>query len=122
MMHSKLLMAGAGALRLLERLCRPIHAWFDGCFDRLAMDKRQREQRGFEVDSDDAIVQQEPLRARGLQKAICFVFAIALIWAAFSDVDEVARGDPMDELPDHEHYQIVCDRNGRTVRKRQKLR
>lgn len=93
MMHSKLLMAGAGALRLLERLCRPIHAWFDGCFDRLAMDKRQREQRGFEVDSDDAIVQQEPLRARGLQKAICFVFAIALIWAAFSDVDEVARGE-----------------------------
>lgn len=44
-------------------------------------------------DADWARVQQEPLRARLLLKAIAIIFLVLLLWSAFANVDEVARGE-----------------------------
>jgi adhesin transport system membrane fusion protein len=51
------------------------------------------QQQDWVDDADWARVQQEPLRARALLNAAAIVVLLLLIWAAFAQVDEVARGE-----------------------------
>ena len=52
----------------------------------------EREHRGFEADADYAILHQEPCaRARAAARSIGVVFAIFVMWAAVSQIDEVTR-------------------------------
>lgn len=65
----------------------------DSPLNRLPDADKADEHRGFSADSDYAILQQEPLRAKILLKSIAFVLVVAIAWAAFSQVDEVTKGD-----------------------------
>lgn len=65
----------------------------DSPLNRLPDADKADEHRGFSADSDYAILQQEPLRAKILLKSIAFVLVVAITWAAFSQVDEVTKGD-----------------------------
>lgn len=65
----------------------------DPALNRLPDADKADEHRGFLADSDYAILQQEPLRAKVLVKAIAFVFVVFVVWAAYSQVDEVTRGE-----------------------------
>jgi membrane fusion protein, adhesin transport system len=47
----------------------------------------------FVRDADRFIIQQEPLRARILLRALFVVFALFVVWAALVSVEEVTRGD-----------------------------
>jgi adhesin transport system membrane fusion protein len=66
---------------------------FDVWLNRMAAVEKEREQQGFAADTDYAILQQEPLRAKVLLKSIGIAFAIFVMWAAVSQVDEVTRGE-----------------------------
>lgn len=55
--------------------------------------EKEREHRGFEADADYAILHQEPLRARVLLKSLGIAFALFVMWAAVSQIDEVTRGE-----------------------------
>ncbi|MDR2450868.1 MAG: HlyD family type I secretion periplasmic adaptor subunit [Candidatus Accumulibacter sp.] len=45
------------------------------------------------ADIDYAFVQQEPLRARIVLCLVALIVAVAVTWAALSNIDEVARGE-----------------------------
>lgn len=50
-------------------------------------------ERDFMRDADRAIIQQEPLRARVLLRALLIVVGLSVVWAGIVNVDEVTRGD-----------------------------
>jgi membrane fusion protein, adhesin transport system len=77
----------------LEALRAPIQPTIDKWLARMALAEKEREQQGYAADTDFAILQQEPLRARILLKTIAIAFAIALMWSAVSRIDEVTRGE-----------------------------
>lgn len=92
-MNPKLMVAASRLLLKLEWLRVRLQPHIDAWLARMAIAQKEKEQRGFEVDSDFAILQQEPLRARVLLKTIGIAFFIAVLWAAVSRIDEVTRGD-----------------------------
>lgn len=92
-MNPRLLAAGTTAIGWLEALRMRMQPHIDGWLARMAIAEKEREQQGFAADTDYAILQQEPLRARILLKSIGIAFAIAVMWAAVSQVDEVTRGE-----------------------------
>ena len=47
----------------------------------------------FATDADLAILRQEPLQARMLLRSIGIVMALAIMWAALAQLDEVTRGE-----------------------------
>jgi adhesin transport system membrane fusion protein len=47
----------------------------------------------FVKDADRAMIQQEPLRARVLLRALLVVIVLAVVWAGIVNVDEITRGD-----------------------------
>lgn len=53
---------------------------------------RPEESQGWAADANWAQLDQEPLRARYLLRAIVFILVAFLVWAAFATVDEVTRG------------------------------
>lgn len=48
---------------------------------------------GFSGDADRAILEQEPLRARMLVKSLGVVLVLAVLWAGFSEIDEITKGE-----------------------------
>lgn len=54
---------------------------------------RVPDQRGWEVDSEWARIQQEPIRPRALLWMIFLTVIALLVWAGLAPIDEVARGD-----------------------------
>jgi len=90
---SRLITVGKWLIARLEALRIPIQPRIDAWMERMAVVEKEREQQGFAADTDFAILQQEPLRARVLYKTIGVAFAIALMWSAVSRVDEVTRGE-----------------------------
>ena len=92
-MNSILIAAGKRVIGWLEAVRIRIQPRIDSGLERMALAKKEREQQGFQADTDFAILQQEPLRARILLKTIGIAFAIALMWSAVSRVDEVTRGE-----------------------------
>lgn len=73
--------AGALGDRGIDRLFAPLFAAF------------RRQSRDWQQDAEQAIEQQQVLRARGLLYVIVAVCLILLIWAALAEVDEVTRGE-----------------------------
>ena len=47
----------------------------------------------FRDDTDKAILEQEPLRAKMLGFAFGLVFILAIVWAGLSEIDEITRGE-----------------------------
>ena len=92
-MSTRLITLGKWVIRALEAVRIPLQPRMDAWLARMAADDHEREQQGFAADTDYAILQQEPLRARVLYKTIGIAFAIALMWSAVSRVDEVTRGE-----------------------------
>ncbi|HPP47853.1 MAG TPA: biotin/lipoyl-binding protein, partial [Accumulibacter sp.] len=85
---------------LCKRLCawlESLRGWLQPTFDRWINQTAKIDQvvdrQGFVADSDYAILQQEPLRARVLLKSIGIAAALFLMWSAVSQVDEVTRGE-----------------------------
>lgn len=85
-------------------LCKRLFAWleslrgwlqptFDRWINQTAKIDQVVDRQGFVADSDYAILQQEPLRARVLLKSIGIAAALFLMWSAVSQVDEVTRGE-----------------------------
>ena len=64
---------------------------FDRVFARW-LPPPQEEVLAWASDADWARMDQEPLRARYLLRAIIVILTLLLIWAAFATVDEVTRG------------------------------
>lgn len=91
---SKRLIASARRFQgALEGLRVRLQPGFDSWMNRAINFEKEREQQGFAADSDYAILQQDPLRARILLKSIGVAFALFVMWAAVSQVDEVTRGE-----------------------------
>ena len=90
---SRLMAIGARLLNVLEAVRVPLQPSVDRWLARMDVAQKEREQQGFAADTDYAILQQEPLRARVLLRTISVAFAIALMWSAVSRIDEVTRGE-----------------------------
>lgn len=92
-MTPRLIAAGKRLIGVLEAVRVRVQPRIDGWLNRVAVAEKEREQQGFAADTDYAILQQEPLRARILLRTIGIAFAIAVMWAAVSHIDEVTRGE-----------------------------
>ncbi|MBK9447169.1 MAG: rane fusion protein adhesin transport system [Pseudomonadota bacterium] len=91
--NPRLIAAGQKLVTLLEKARIPLQPHFDRWLANMETVEKEREHRGFEADADYAILHQEPLRARVLLKSLGIAFAIFVMWAAVSQVDEVTRGE-----------------------------
>ena len=92
-MSPRLIALGTRVVGWLEALRVRIQPALDSWLSRMAAVEKEREQHGFAADTDFAILQQEPLRAKVLLKSIGIAFAIFVMWSAVSQVDEVTRGE-----------------------------
>ena len=92
-MSPRLVSAGMKLIGGLEFVRVRVQPRVDAWLSRVEVAQKEREQQGFAADTDYAILQQEPLRARVLLKTIGVAFAIAVMWAAVSRIDEVTRGE-----------------------------
>jgi adhesin transport system membrane fusion protein len=97
--HAKLTRAGQSAIGiarritvLLEKLRRLIDPWLAPFFDRWTDDAKSPE-GDFMADADRVILEQEPLRARILLRALLLSFVLFILWAGLVDIDEVTKGD-----------------------------
>ena len=50
-------------------------------------------ERGWSDLADRAVIEQEPVRARGLLYGVAVVVVILVTWSSFAEIDEVTRGD-----------------------------
>ncbi len=66
-------------------------AFIDRLFARWIPD-RTEEDLDWVSDAEWARLQQEPLRARAVLRAIVVILLVLLLWAALAEVDEVTRG------------------------------
>ena len=92
-MNPRLIAAGTRVIDWLEKVRLRVQPRVDNLLERMAVAEKEREQQGFAADTDFAILQQEPLRARILLRSIGMAFTIALMWSAVSRIDEVTRGE-----------------------------
>lgn len=56
-------------------------------------DDPQQADKDFVRDADHFIIQQEPLRARALMRALLWVVLLFILWTAIARVDEITKGD-----------------------------
>lgn len=92
-MSSPILAVGRFLFNLLEPLRKFVQPAMDLWLDRMADISKAGEHKGFQADTDYAILQQEPLRARVLARLTAVAMVMFIAWAAFSKVDEVTRGE-----------------------------
>ena len=92
-MSPRLISVARRVIGWLEVLRIRLQPRFDAWLEKMAIVEKEREQQGFEADSDYAILQQEPLRAKVLLRTIGIALLIAIMWAAVSPIDEVTRGE-----------------------------
>ena len=83
---------GRWLLAALEWLRRPLQPLADRLLPGWREDA-ERPEPDFVRDADYFIIQQEPLRARVLSKSVGVVLAVAILWAAVAEVDEITRGE-----------------------------
>ena len=84
---------GSRLFGALEGLRRRFQPGVNAMFNRLSMAEKTDERQSFAADSDYAILQQEPLRARILLRSVAIAIAVAVMWAAVSRINEVTRGE-----------------------------
>lgn len=91
--NPRLIAAAQKLVTWLESIRIRVQPQFDRWLANMDTVEKEREHRGFEADADYAILHQEPLRARVLLKSLGIAFAIFVMWAAVSQIDEVTRGE-----------------------------
>ncbi|PLX84546.1 MAG: HlyD family type I secretion periplasmic adaptor subunit [Desulfuromonas sp.] len=69
-----------------------INRWLGRILAALIPDRSQNEP-AWELDADDAGIDQEPLRARTLLYLGGLVLVVLLLWAGFTQIEEVNRGE-----------------------------
>lgn len=77
--------------RWLFKVGKPASRLIDKLYARWLSPLNQ--QQDWVDDADWARVQQEPLRARALLYVAAIIIFLLLVWAAFANIDEVARGE-----------------------------
>jgi adhesin transport system membrane fusion protein len=75
----------------MNRLIRWFSTYFDAVMAR-SEKHANRAEDDFEADADWAISEQTPRGARVAVWSACIVFLVALIWAAFAQLDEITVG------------------------------
>jgi adhesin transport system membrane fusion protein len=91
-------------MRLLLFLFKPIHWFFESIRARMQPGQNSRANRwltadleetdsDFVRDADRFMLQQEPLRARVLMRALLVILALFIVWAGLVKIDEVTRGE-----------------------------
>lgn len=73
----------------------------------------KKDLQDFVVDADSSLLQQDPLRARAILKAVGVVILMLLIWAGFAKVDELARGEG--KVIPSRHLQVLQSLDGGIV-------
>lgn len=76
----------------LDKVGVPASRYIDKAYSRW-LDPIHEQPQDWVTDADWARLQQEPVRARLLLRAIAVIFFLLLVWSAFAKVDEVARGE-----------------------------
>lgn len=93
-MMPRLIALARRAHRLLEAIRVRIQPREGHWITRLWRDESQQEaDRDFVRDADRFMIQQEPLRARILLRALLGVVLLFILWAAVVSIDEVTKGD-----------------------------
>ncbi|HJV54147.1 MAG TPA: HlyD family type I secretion periplasmic adaptor subunit [Noviherbaspirillum sp.] len=93
-MMPRLIALARRAHRLLEAIRVRIQPKEGHWITRLWRDESQQEaDRDFVRDADRFMIQQEPLRARILLRALLGVVLLFILWAAVVSIDEVTKGD-----------------------------
>ncbi len=91
-------------MKFLLALFKPVHWFFEAIRVRIQPGETSRINCWLAADMDDVdadfvrdadrfMLQQEPLRARVLMRALLGVFVLFIIWAGVVKIDEVTRGD-----------------------------
>jgi len=83
---------GNWATAKMEWLRLRVDPWLAPFLDRWADDAKSPD-GDFMADADRVIIEQEPLRARILLRALLASFVLFILWARLVDIDEVTRGD-----------------------------
>ena len=78
--------------RWLDKLGLPATRYIDKAYARW-LDPLHEQPKDWVTDSDWAKLQQEPVRARALLRVIALIIFLLILWAAFAQLDEVARGE-----------------------------
>jgi adhesin transport system membrane fusion protein len=89
---SRLLNVGRWVVKAMEAVRVCADKVLDPFFSRWALDEQVPEQ-DFMGDADRVILEQEPIRARILLRALFAAFAVFIVWAGLVDIDEVTRGE-----------------------------
>ncbi|HEY8026516.1 MAG TPA: HlyD family type I secretion periplasmic adaptor subunit [Burkholderiaceae bacterium] len=87
-----LMAPGRAVVRLMEKFRKRADKHLDPFFERLTESDALPEQ-DFMGDADRIILEQEPIRARILLRALMAAIVIFIAWAGLVDVDEVTKGD-----------------------------
>jgi len=89
---SKLMKPGRAVVRAMEAIRVRADKHLDPLFERLN-EGGEPEEQDFMGDADRIIIEQEPIRARILLRALLAAIVIFVIWAGLVDIDEVTKGD-----------------------------
>lgn len=76
----------------IDKLGKPAGRWLDKTIDPLTVPGNETS-NDWVTDSDWAKLQQEPIRLRLLLRTIALIILLLITWAAFAQLDEVARGE-----------------------------
>lgn len=111
--------------RWLDKIGLPATRYIDKVYARW-LEPLHEQPKDWVTDSDWAKLQQEPICARLLLRVMALIIFLLLVWAAFAELDEVARGEgkviPSSQLQIIQSYdggvvQEVLVREGQVVEK-----
>ncbi len=89
---SRLFGLGRGIYMVMEAIRVRVDKHLDPFFQRWNAGEKLPEQ-DFMGDADRVIIEQEPIHARILMRALFAAVVIFFVWAALVNIDEVTRGD-----------------------------
>lgn len=78
--------------QLLDKLGIPASRLIEKAFARW-LSFRDIQQKDWVTEADWARLQQEPVKARFILRAMAWIFLLLFIWAALAPIDEVSRGE-----------------------------
>ncbi|MDR3086926.1 MAG: HlyD family type I secretion periplasmic adaptor subunit [Azoarcus sp.] len=79
--------------KVSKKVATPMRPFLDRVFDRVLPTLPTAQELDWGDEADWARLQQEPLRARFLLRMIALVVLLLLVWAGFTEIDEVTRGE-----------------------------
>ena len=89
---SWLMTPGRAIVRMMDAIRLRADKHLDPLFERLNEGDAPAEQ-DFMGDADRVIIEQEPIRARILLRALLAAIVIFVVWAGLVNIDEVTKGD-----------------------------